>query len=261
MMKTPVLMYHEVTNRDIAEIHVEERPYAITPAAFDEHLAYLDQKGIASRLVNAERPYEEHSVVITFDDGYASDARTALPRLLALGRKAEFYITTGWIGKPGYVSESDIRALVEAGMVVGTHGVNHRFFDDLSEEDLRLELRDSKSALENIIGQEVDCGSLPGGRVHPMTQKIASELGYRYLCVSDANLADLAPTDQFRFIPRFAMKREMPLEQFAKLASGDKRAVALNNAKTTTLALAKYVLGNRNYERIRHRLLSSRKVD
>ena len=261
MKKTPVLMYHEVTDRDIARIPIEERPYAITPTTFDEHLAYLDQQGIASRPVNAERPDEGHSVVITFDDGFASDARTALPRLLSHGLNAEFYITTGWIGKPGYVTESDILALSEAGMVIGTHGVNHRFFDDLSEEDLRLELRESKSALENIIGQQVVCGSAPGGRIHPKTQQIASEIGYQYLCVSDARLADLTPTDRFRFIPRFAMKRDMPLEQFAKLASGDKRAVALNSAKTTTLALAKYVLGNRNYERIRHRLLSSREVN
>jgi len=260
-MNTPVLMYHEVTERDITQIPIEERPYAITPATFDEQLAYLNQQGIASRFVDAEQPDEGHSVVITFDDGYASDAYTALPRLLDLGLKAEFYITTGWIGKPGYVSESDILALAEAGMVIGTHGVNHRFFDDLSEEDLRLELRDSKSALESIMGQEVDCGSAPGGRIHPMTQQIASEIGYRYLCVSDARLANLAPTNQFRFIPRFAVKREMSSGQYAKLASGDKRAVALSNAKTTTLAFAKYVLGNRNYERIRHRLLSSRKVD
>lgn len=260
-MKTPVLMYHEVTNRNIVEIPVEERPYAITPATFDEHLTYLDQHGIASRFVDADQPDNEHAVVITFDDGYASDALTALPRLLALGFKAEFYITTGWIGKPGYVSESDILALVEAGMIVGTHGVNHRFFDDLSEEELKLELRDSKTALENIIGQKVFCGSAPGGRIHEMTAQISSDLGYRYLCVSDAGLADLAPADQFRFIPRFAVKREMSPQQFAQLASGDKSAVALNSLKTKTLAFAKHVLGNRNYERIRHRLLSSMKVD
>lgn len=260
-MKTPVLMYHEITDRSIKDIPVEERPYAITSTAFDQQLEYLVQHGFVSQFVESGQPVNNRSIVITFDDGFASDAAAALPRLMKYGIKAEFYITTGWIGKPGYVSKFDIRAIADAGMVLGTHGVNHKYFDDLNETELKFELLESKMVLEDIIGQEIAGGSAPGGRIHPKTRQIASDLGYRYLCVSDANLADLAPTDQFRFIPRFSVKREMPMGQYAKLASGNKIMVLLNNAKTRTLTIAKYALGNRNYERVRHKLLSSKKVD
>ena len=77
-MKTPVLMYHEITNRAVTEIPVEERPYAITSDTFDQQLEYLDQQGIVSRLIEAEQPADRKSVVITFDDGFASDAAAAL---------------------------------------------------------------------------------------------------------------------------------------------------------------------------------------
>lgn len=260
-MKTPVLMYHEITDRPVSEIPVEERPYAITNVEFDQQVAFLIQQGITTRFVNADQPNGGRSAVITFDDGHASDVFAALPRLLNHGLKAEFYITTGWIGKPGYVSRADIRELAAAGMVLGTHGVTHRYFDDLTEAELRLELLDSKSALEDIVGQGVFGGSAPGGRIHSHTQQIASNLGYRYLCVSNADLADLRPAGEFQFVPRFAVNRNMPLEKYSRLASGDRRTVFLQNARTTMLSYAKRALGNRNYEVLRRRLLSGKKVD
>lgn len=260
-MKTPVLMYHEITDRPIEDVPIEERPYAITVATFDQHLEFLNQQNIACELILSGRASGKDSIVITFDDGHASDILAALPKLQAYDFKAEFFITTGWIGQPGYVSSSDIRRLAAAGMSVGTHGVTHKYFDDMSESELILELRDSKTTLEDIIGQSVFGGSAPGGRIHPRTKQVATELGYRYFCTSQADLADFSPATDFQFIPRIVVSRDMSLQKYSGISTGSKRIVFLQSARAKILTYAKRVLGNQYYDKIRRQLLSIRKDD
>lgn len=254
-MATPVLMYHAVTDADERSIPTAELPYAVTMGAFREQMSFLKNHGIETRALTDTAKPAGRSVVLTFDDGHDTDSENALPCLLENGHRAEFYITTGWIGEERYMNADDIRKLDEAGMIVGTHGITHRYFDDLSEVEFRREMQDSKSRLEDIVGHAVTCGSAPGGRLHEGTRRIAVELGYDYLCTSEVGIANIPRASGFELVPRLVVGRTTTLLEFENLVSGSQKTILVRQAKAGTLKLAKRVLGNRRYDRLRARLL------
>src|SRR2546430_16228330 len=65
---------------------------------------------------------DREDVILTFDDGNASDAEIALPALARQGRTAIFFLVAGRRDEPGFVTTEDATKLVEAGRKGGPHG-------------------------------------------------------------------------------------------------------------------------------------------
>src|SRR5690606_30026857 len=100
-----------------------------------------------------------------------------LPLLQRLGLTATFYVTTAWIGRPGFMDEDDIRRLDDAGMEVGSHGHTHAYFDEMSVAMLKAELARSLSILQGILDKPVQALGAPGGRLHRRLAEIAKAAG------------------------------------------------------------------------------------
>ena len=64
----------------------------------------------------------DSGIVLTFDDGERSVLAEALPRLERRGWVGAVFVTTGWIGRPGYLTAADLRRLRREGWLVGAHG-------------------------------------------------------------------------------------------------------------------------------------------
>jgi peptidoglycan/xylan/chitin deacetylase (PgdA/CDA1 family) len=96
--KPMVLMYHR-----IAEADYDPWCLAVSPAHFDEQLAELGRERDVMSLAEfgtllAARRLPKRATAITFDDGYACNARVAAPILHAHRHPATFFLTTGAIG-------------------------------------------------------------------------------------------------------------------------------------------------------------------
>jgi peptidoglycan/xylan/chitin deacetylase (PgdA/CDA1 family) len=102
-------------------------------------------------------------VRITFDDGNASDVEIALPRLLERGLTAEFFMLAGLLGKPGRVDADGVRALVAAGMRIGSHGWAHRDWRRLTPQDVELEMVEAGRVLAELAGRPVSRVAIPFG--------------------------------------------------------------------------------------------------
>ena len=55
---------------------------------------------------------EESHVQLTFDDGNASDFEIALPALLRRGMRAAFFLCSGRLDQPGFLSRKQVRELL-----------------------------------------------------------------------------------------------------------------------------------------------------
>lgn len=106
-------------------------------------------------------------VTVTFDDGNLSDLEIALPRLLERGLVARFFVLAGLLGEPGRLDDSDVRELHRAGMLVGSHGWEHRDWRTLPHgpgaAEVEEELVRSRTVLGRLTGDAVSEVALPFG--------------------------------------------------------------------------------------------------
>lgn len=249
---TVVLMYHSLLAGPEEAEGVErgESIYMTGAERFDEHLATLESMGIPVT-VHSDPPAGGMSVMLTFDDGNASDRSIALPLLEKRGMKAAFFITTGAIGSDGRSAREDIEVLHRSGMIIGSHGVTHRFLTDLGPAELEEELRRSREDLEEITGSPVDSISAPGGRIDRGVLRAAVEAGYRFIYSSkprvNERIEERVPAG------RFAVTDRWDAGTLRRVASGNPPpSIALRHA---ALSGARLALGNRLYARLRGRLL------
>ena len=248
----PVLMYHALEDaaHPAGAADTGEQLYVLPVSQFREQMAYLQQEGYRTFLLeelHALADWPDNAVVLTFDDGHVSNFTLALPILQEYGFKAEFFITTAWIGTPHFMNEEQIRALHTAGMGIGSHGVTHRFLSDLPEAAIQEEFSDSHKVLKACTGAPVASMSYPGGRMSQLTQRIAQAGGFRYICTSVPQLHQ--KTSDQRCIDRFAVTADLTLDSFAALLQG--QGLGALRFRHTLLATAKALLGNDLYTRLR----------
>ena len=104
----------------------------------------------------------------------------------------------------------DLRTLVESGHIVGSHTMTHPNVAQISADDARSELTDSKLKLENELGVPVKHFAYPHTALNPCfnetTLKITEELGFAsaVTTTSGAVRADACPLA----IPRTYIPRE-----------------------------------------------------
>lgn len=123
---------------------------------------------------------------LTFDDGFTSIYSEAFPLLSQFDFKATLFITTGHLQNQktndvyGHekLNRQQIRELFQAGFEIGSHTVTHRALTLLSDEDIRLELSESKKILEEIVESSIELLAFPLGLWNERVLSIAKECGY-----------------------------------------------------------------------------------
>jgi len=114
------------------------------------------------RLLRSARA-SKNRIRITFDDGNDTDVRVALPALKRAGMTATFFVLTDCIGKPGFLSEDDIRTLDAEGMEIGSHGSAHLCWTRACNADIDVDVRQSIARLEEITGSAIKSVAVPYG--------------------------------------------------------------------------------------------------
>jgi peptidoglycan/xylan/chitin deacetylase (PgdA/CDA1 family) len=163
------LCYHSV--------HADGPPWlSVAPSTFEEQLAILNRRGWRSgtepdlKAVAGGASNGGPVAFLTFDDGYADNFTNAFPLLQEHGLTGIFFVLPSHLdGSPlewPEVAESRQRhpatmrsltwaqaeAMADAGMAFGSHGITHRHFPELEDEELRQELLDSRRRLGERLG-------------------------------------------------------------------------------------------------------------
>ena len=248
------LMYHELETpgRPICQNEPGYQRYVLQAADFAAQMELLNAQGWRGACVgDAIHSFSDKTVTITFDDGCETDLTSAAPILQRLGFGATFYITTGWSGKPGFLSDAQIRELSSSGFEIGCHSESHRYLTDLDDAGLRQEIVDPKIKLEQIIGKPVQHFSCPGGRFDQRVAQVARDA--QYLTVSTSAIqANSAATDRFA-LGRVAILRHTPLSEFQDICQG--RGLWRSRLGVQLRAAVKNTIGNTGYDKIRAAIL------
>jgi peptidoglycan/xylan/chitin deacetylase (PgdA/CDA1 family) len=105
-------------------------------------------------------------VSITFDDGIASQYTYGLPILQKYGLNATFYIISGYVGQDGYMTVANVQGLYTAGEEIGSHTVDHPDLTSLTSAQVKTELSQSQSQLQQWLGVPVTNFAAPYGLVN-----------------------------------------------------------------------------------------------
>ncbi len=157
----------------------------VTPQTFERQMEFLKlhryrvmELSELIRRVKAGERIPSKTVSITFDDGYLDNFTNAFPVLKKMRFTATIFVISSNVGREGWLSEEDLRILDGSQIAIGSHTAHHAFLPDLSREEAKKELTDSKAALEKILMHPVTLFSYPAGGLTPDTQTLVKEAGY-----------------------------------------------------------------------------------
>lgn len=191
--------------------------YKLTRASFDAHLDALSGLGRAPHLANTT-PASDW--MITFDDGGASALDSIAPALERRGWRGHFFMTTGWLGAPGFMDAGGLRELSARGHVIGSHSVSHPLaMSSLSRAELVREWRDSVGTLADVLGDRPTVASIPGGAYSALVAEAAGDAGIRVLFTSEPT-AQTWRVGNVECFGRYTLWRGMPPATAVNLVKG-----------------------------------------
>lgn len=198
---TSILLYHQ-----IAHLPAEQDPMglAISPQVFEQQMAYLYGAGYqclslgeAVKRFRAGTPSPRKAIVITFDDGFRDLYSTIWPILHRFNFTATIFLVAGcagcnsdWEGQNGnyavpLLDWSEVRELAQAGFTFASHTVSHPHLTELSDEQVKYEVQQSKAMMEDQLEMEVNLFSYPYSSQNSRIQHIVAESGYIAACGVD----------------------------------------------------------------------------
>src|SRR5207245_5689020 len=185
-------LFHDVYAHDPGESGFSGSPadrYKLSTVEFEGQLSGLARaRDDAPLLVNRSMPPAEGGgrFAITVDDGVVSCHTHVADRLEELGWRGHCFVTTGCIGRPGFLDRAQIRELRRRGHAIGSHSVSHPIrFNTYSWEQMLREWVDSRETLRNLLGEDVTVASVPGGYYSPRVAAAAAEAGFSALFTSE----------------------------------------------------------------------------
>lgn len=215
----PVLMYH-----DLAELFRDA--YTVAPSRFAAQMEWLHANGYRAVLLQELAQFGGHdgkTVVLTFDDGYASFLDYAFPLLREYGFKAHLNIIGKHVGsfmdfggnRP-LLSWDEYRYLLGSGLVsLGCHSYNlHNSGGVLAAtgEVLEKDLAQFQDTLRKETGSSTEVLAWPFGAYNGAAIRIAKKLGFRYLLTSNEGRLDAQGSlDE---IPRLYISNKLDLISF-----------------------------------------------
>jgi len=253
----PVLMYHEVSAvcPDRTEENYMTPIYNLSSSAFEQQLQTIATLGFATGFVHdigGDISDDENVVFLTFDDGCIGNYTEALPLLLKYGQKATFFVTINLIGTDNYMNWDQVKDLVDHGMAVQSHAINHEHLTVLSGERLMNELVGSKKIIEDKILKPVTAISFPHGSYNQQTVNCAVDAGYSVLCTSNVsyNYMHNSKKSGVFILGRVAVTTNMTIESFTGLVQGKRSAIFREWLKKGPKNLLKRMIGIENYGKL-----------
>jgi peptidoglycan/xylan/chitin deacetylase (PgdA/CDA1 family) len=237
-MQVPVIAYHKI---DEPSKDIRIRGAFTSPKRFAGQMSYLKREGFvfysASALIEH---YLEHGrfpsrgIALTFDDGWKDNYINAFPVLRELGIRATIFLVPSCIGQVtskvvaegesarAHLSLADITEMSGHGIEFGSHSMNHELLHQLSPQDVKYEVEESKRQIEDLLQQPCKVFAYPAGFYTETAREAVKRAGYvaafssvygpsEELDIYALNRTEILRRDRFPF--QFARKIKRMVDQ------------------------------------------------
>lgn len=188
--------------------------FSVAPEEFEKQIKYisenfevisLDRIGLGTTL--------KKKLIITFDDGYEDNFLYAFPILKKYNITATIFITSNfifnnlditkdWIPYNGLkpLQINQIKEMINYGITFGSHGKTHCRLSNLDVNNLKTEIQNSKTDIENALGIKIFLFSYPFGQRKDFNNNcvgLLKESGYTLACSNMWGLNKFGEIDEF----------------------------------------------------------------
>ncbi len=200
----PALMYHKIPD---AALDTPHRIF-VTKDRFARHLRFFASRGLTPVTFKdyeavatgkrSGRQWPQKPILLTFDDGYQSVLRNAVPLMQARGWVGVMYVLADrqltantWDAEEASHPESrlmtteEIRELIRKGWEIGAHTFTHPRLDTLSSDEQLMEIQGSKAVIEEQFEIPVRSFAYPFGTYTDAVVAEVRSAGYGYAVATD----------------------------------------------------------------------------
>ncbi len=184
--RVPVLMYHYIRS-GISAADTLAYGLSISPEQLDQQLSFIEQNGYQTISLNDlsdalenKTPLPPRSVILTFDDGYRDFYTTAFPLLKKYNLRAVSFYVVGYSNYPGYMNWDMVSEIHKSGLIdVESHTLGHLMLTQLTPEQAKNEIFESKRILEEKLNKKVNFFAYPYGDSNEGIVNLVAQAGYK----------------------------------------------------------------------------------
>jgi len=225
-LSIPILMYHQIRESDKNE---KMKSLCVSPKSFARQMRLLKLLGYKGLSIRELTPYLTGKKTgkvfgITFDDGYLNNLQNAAPLLQSLSYSSTCYIVSGLLGSTNkwdqelgvtqvpLMNKLEINRWISLGQDIGCHTSTHPDITSCSTNNLEIEIKQSKEALEHEFGIDVEDFCYPYGFYSEREKDAVKKYGFKTATTTSRSRAH--EKDNLLELPRVHIFRSTRLHLF-----------------------------------------------
>jgi peptidoglycan/xylan/chitin deacetylase (PgdA/CDA1 family) len=189
----PILMYHVVAEAPLGTSYSE---LWVAPDRFAQQMGALAHAGYHATTLDAvwrawhgRGTMPRRPIVVSFDDGYQSQATAARRTLARFGWPGVLNLAVMNVGLKGGLSRREVSLMMRDGWEVDAHTLTHVDVTTLDATRQREEIAGSRAWLRHAFGAPVDFFCYPAGRYNAGAEAAVRAAGYTGATTTDAGVA------------------------------------------------------------------------
>jgi peptidoglycan/xylan/chitin deacetylase (PgdA/CDA1 family) len=167
--QVPILCYHQLRNWRAKDSQMA-KTYIVEETNFRSQIKMLADSGYQTILpdqlynyLTFGSPLPAKPIMLTFDDTNLDHFTVAAPELEKYGFKGVFFVMTVSLGRPNYMSKSQVKELSERGHIIGSHSWDHQNAKKYTATDWVTQVEKPARQLGEITGKPVEYFAYPFG--------------------------------------------------------------------------------------------------
>lgn len=219
MKKLIIIYYHDIVENGKGYSYQK-----VEKEHFENQMKYLKEHGYQTILFeDMEKFLPEKAVLVTFDDGFQSVYKNAVPIMQKYNIKGNIFLPTKYIEEqnPHFMTWKMLKGLCETGQFsVAAHTHDHVDIRTLDDASMKRQIRKSEELLETRLNVYVNSFCMPYGKYDKKSIKLLKKNGnYKFVFASfyghvgEKNLRN-------KLLPRIGISNEDSLDIFEKKLQG-----------------------------------------
>ena len=199
--RSKVIFYHDIhSDKKYTEMS--------TPIeVFKNHIQIILENGYE---IVAEITKPIGQIEICFDDAFLGLFEN-IEMIKKLRIPIQLFVISSYLSKKNHINKEQLIELnYNSLFTISSHTRSHKILTDISDDEIIVELKDSKSELEEILGCEVSAICFPEGKFNNRVVQIANSLNYKkmYSCIPGFYYNEVFHMVKGRSLVQFANKTE-----------------------------------------------------